>query len=80
MRGERLRAGWVYVLLAVLVLALSAANLMTGSVRVPLSGIVSVLSGRGDASTAAILLDLRLPRLLSALILGGALSVSGYLL
>lgn len=76
----RMRSGLVYVLLAALVLVLAAANLMTGSVHLSLSRILTVLTGKGDASSAAILLDLRFPRLLAALILGGALSVSGYLL
>ena len=79
-RERRLRVGAVYVLLVVLVLVLMTANLMTGSVSLSLTQIFRTLAGKGDASQAAILFDLRLPRLLGALILGGALSVSGYLL
>ena len=80
-RSERnYRFGAVYVLLVILVLVLMAANLMTGSVSLSLTQIFRTLAGKGDASQAAILFDLRLPRLLGALILGGALSVSGYLL
>ena len=41
---------------------------------------MEILRGRGDGTQSRILLQIRLPRLLSALILGGALSVSGYLL
>ncbi len=74
------RFAWGYLLLAAMVLALSAANLMTGSAALSFPRIISALAGNGDAEAAAILFDLRFPRLLSALILGGALSVSGYLL
>ncbi len=76
----RLRTGTVYVLLTILVLGLAILNLGMGSVSMSLSEIIQALSGRGDASLTSILFDLRLPRLMSALVLGGALSVSGYLL
>lgn len=79
-RTRKVRFGGMYVLLALLVLVLAIANLMTGSVALSFPQILQTVIGRGDASSAAILFDLRLPRLLSALILGGALSVSGYLL
>ena len=57
-----------------------SANLAIGSVSISPLEILKTLAGHGDAMTGPILIDLRLPRLLSALILGGALSVSGYLL
>ncbi len=80
-RGRsRMRAGSVYVLLAILVLVLAILNLRMGSVPMSLPEMFRALCGRGDASLRSILFDLRLPRLMSALILGGALSVSGYLL
>lgn len=74
------RIGLVYGLLALLVLALAIANLAVGSVSMPVREIIQTLTGSGDPVNASILFDLRLPRLLSAMILGGALSVSGYLL
>lgn len=46
----------------------------------PVSEIWTILQGGGELSQRRILLQIRLPRLLAALILGGALSVSGYLL
>ncbi len=48
-----------------------------------LLAVVSVLLGTaawGDPSYTTIIMNIRLPRMLAALILGGALSVSGYLL
>ena len=56
-------------------------NLSVGTVEIPLRELVSLFrGGAADAMHARIVLDIRLPRLLLAAILGGALSVSGYLL
>lgn len=78
--GDKIRCAGVFSSLIMLVLLLAASNLAVGSVSISIGEIMKTLAGKGDAMTAPILLDLRLPRLLSALILGGALSVSGYLL
>ncbi len=75
-----LRLGLVYVFLVLLVFSLAIANLATGSVSMPVGEIFQTLTGKGNATNTSILFDLRMPRLLSAMILGGALSVSGYLL
>lgn len=55
--------------------------MQAGSVRISLSDVLSALTGQSSDSTkAAVVMQLRLPRMLSAIILGGALSLSGYLL
>jgi len=60
----------------VLLLLLSAA---IGSVPIPLTEIIRILSGNGSAREgwAIIVLQLRLPRALTALAAGAALGVSG---
>lgn len=56
-------------------------NLFAGSVQLSASQIGQILLGVGDDLTQQrIIMQIRLPRMVSALILGGALSVSGYLL
>lgn len=56
-------------------------NICIGSVRVSLSEVVQTMFGQGSSETAVrILWDIRLPRALAVLILGGALSLAGYLL
>ena len=56
-------------------------NLNAGSVAISPEEVLKILLGRGEDETKwNIICSIRLPRLLSALILGGALSVSGYLL
>ena len=70
-----------FALLILLVLVFLLWNLHAGSVSISAGEIRQILLGRGQDSTKwNIIRSIRLPRLLSALILGGALSVSGYLL
>ena len=54
-------------------------NINAGSVHLPVSEIIEILFSRtGD--NAAIVWNIRLPRIISALMLGGALALSGFLL
>lgn len=70
-----------FVLLAALVLVLLIWNINAGSVHLPVGEILHILTGHGaDSTQSHIVWDIRLPRILSAMLLGGALSVSGFLL
>lgn len=52
-----------------------------GSVSVPMSQVLGTIFGKGtDANATAIVHDIRLPRMWAAVVLGGGLSVSGFLL
>lgn len=63
------------------VFGLFILNLCIGSVRIPMREALEALAGRGGSETSArILWDIRLPRAAACIILGGALSLSGYLL
>ena len=78
-RRKRYIVGFLLLTAAVVILLL--LNLGTGSVRVSPEEILSILvKGETDGTKAGIILDIRIPRLLAALILGGALAVSGFLL
>ena len=60
-----------YLLLFVLLAALSFLSLAVGSVRVSAADILAALGGKeGTDMTRHILFDIRLPRMLGALILG----------
>lgn len=63
----------ILIFLALLVLV----NLMTGSVHLKISDFFSLSQ---NEALRRVILDIRLPRILAAIILGGALSVSGFLL
>ncbi len=69
------------ILLVLLMLVFVILNISMGSVRLSPLQILEIISGRGtDTVNTNIIMQIRLPRLLGALILGGGLSVSGFLL
>ena len=81
MKEKRGRILVGFVILLVLTAGFSLWNLHAGSVTISAGEIRSILCDPGVTGTNKnIIWSIRLPRLLSALVLGGALSVSGYLL
>ena len=78
-KGARLRlwAGFSILILALLLLIVW--NINAGSVHVTPGEIVSILLG-GGGENAVIVRNIRLPRILAAALLGGALALSGFLL
>ena len=58
-------------------LAAALGSLLTGSVAIGPGQVVRALWGDGSPETIAIVRDLRLPRMLLGLLVGGALAVSG---
>ena len=78
--NKTLRIWGGFLLLLLLTVIFLIWNLFAGSVRLSASEILEILRGGAEGSQRSILLQIRLPRLVAALILGGALSVSGYLL
>ncbi|MFS8198294.1 FecCD family ABC transporter permease [Streptomyces sp. CWNU-52B] len=75
-RGPARRAVVSCVLLAV-VLAALALSLATGDFTVPLVDVLATLTGGGDAGTRFVVLELRLPRALLALLIGLCFGLSG---
>lgn len=68
--------------LGVLIILLFLLNLLTGSVHIPASDILSILSGRGGEKESwhFIILESRLPQSVTALLGGAALAISGLML
>lgn len=81
---ERKKNGryWAAFLILVALLAgLAIWNINSGSIRLSVKEIFAILlSGTGEETAYNIVWEIRLPRILSVIILGGALSVSGFLL
>ena len=77
MRDDRARYAGGLLLLAALALGLLVWNVCAGSVSIPPGEVFRALLAPGEGG---IVWGMRLPRLLAAAILGGALSVSGFLL
>jgi len=70
-----------FLLLAVGVLVFLVCNICIGSVEVSLSDIIRSITGEEiSQTTSRILWDIRFPRAVAAMILGGALALAGYLL
>ncbi len=76
-------AGWKYgILLSGVILILLYANLIFGSVKIPLEAIGRILTGEEveRESWKYILLEARIPQAITALLCGAALAVSGLIL
>lgn len=74
------RAVIVVVVLAIAVFFVGAVSMTTGDYPLSVGEVIQTLFGFGDRSTEFIVTTLRLPRLLTALLVGGALAVSGAIL
>jgi iron complex transport system permease protein len=59
---------------------LSAVSMTTGDYPISVGEVIKTLFGFGDSSTEFIVTTLRLPRLLTAVLVGGALAMSGAVL
>ena len=80
-KKSHIRYSMSFIILIVLLFVLILWNINSGSVKISVSEILGVLSGKNTDSTFySIIWEIRLPRILAAIILGGALSVSGFLL
>lgn len=70
-----------FILLAVLTAVFAILGISAGSADIPPSELIKILFGQGgDDTSVMILMKIRVPRTLAALILGGALALSGYML
>ena len=73
--------GLRFASLLILLLGLLLLNLFSGSTRLPAAAVLHAVFRPGSGSLAeGIVWNIRLPRLLSAALLGGALALSGFLL
>ena len=70
-----------FSLLAIGVVILLTINICIGSVSIPLEEMLSILAGQDQQGiNADIVMQIRFPRALAALVLGGGLALSGYML
>ena len=68
-----------FLILILLLLLLLGMNVAIGSTAIPMGNMVSILLRTGENQTAeSIVWNIRMPRLLAAAVLGGALSVAGF--
>lgn len=78
---RRTRYTVVFLILAAVFCVVTVLNINTGNVHIPVSKILRILFLKEGAATEYnIIWKIRLPRILMAALLGGALSLSGFLL
>ena len=78
---QRTRYTGVFILLLAALFCITVLNVNIGSVPIPVSHIAKIIfTGDGEPTQEAIIWKIRLPRILMAAILGGALSLAGFLL
>ncbi len=78
-KARKTRYVTCYVILAVLLVALLVLNVMVGSAHLTPGEVLRILF-TGEGGDAAVVWSIRMPRLLMAMLLGGGLAVSGFLL
>lgn len=81
LQQEKRRYLAAFGILGVLLLVLLILNLRIGSVKVPMDELLAILRGHNRENTAGqIIWTIRMPRMIAAAVLGGALAVAGFLL
>ena len=80
MNSEKKKTAYLFGAMTVLLTLCFFFSLKVGSTDVTLKELFEILFFRDDAMYGKIILSIRLPRVIAAMVLGGALSVSGYLL
>ena len=77
--SRKIRYIIAFFLLGISVLAFVAMNVCIGTVKISLEDIMASIGGQ-QINNGRILWDIRMPRTMAAMILGGALALAGYLL
>jgi len=70
----------IFILLSVLLLLSSVADIILGSVNIPLSKILDIVFDNASGIEREIVLNIRMPKMLSAILSGAALGISGLIM
>ena len=79
-RKRAIRWTVCFAVLTILAAVFFILELAVGSAKLSLNEVIGAFTGSSNSSAKMIVRDIRLPRALAAVLLGGALSVSGFLL
>ena len=74
---SRFKSVGLFIILSVLIIALSVISLSLGDINIPPLDIITSFIGIGDPDLTSILVEFRLPRILLAILTGIGLAVSG---
>ena len=78
--NRKIKYGICFAFLIVLLVIFFTVSVCVGSVNISLTEILSQFKGEQDELYATVLFGIRIPRTVAAVLLGGSLSLSGYLL
>lgn len=78
--NRKIRYTVCFVVLVALLVIFFTISVCAGSVQISISDILRQFRGEQDELYATILFQIRIPRIFAAILLGGALALSGYLL
>lgn len=78
--SRKIKYGICFAFLVVLLVIFFTVSVCVGSVNISLAEILSQFTGEQDELYATVLFQIRIPRTVAAVLLGGSLSLSGYLL
>ncbi|MDD6211604.1 MAG: iron ABC transporter permease [Clostridiales bacterium] len=80
-KEKRKRYGICFIILIVLLFLLLLINICAGSVSISVGDVIRCIRREDSGSTVSdIIWNIRMPRILATIILGGALALAGYLL
>lgn len=81
MNNVKIRYITAFILLVAVMLIVLCANIFIGSADISFGEVFRIIfTGNGDETSSGVLWKIRIPRALAAMLLGGALALSGYLL
>ena len=80
MKREKKRYIYLFLVMIGILFLCFALSIRVGSADVTMKDIFATLFSPGEDYYGSIILSIRLPRIIAAMVLGGALAVSGYLL
>ncbi len=80
MKPEKKRYTYLFLVMIGILFLCFALSIRVGSADVTMKDIFATLFSSGEDYYGSIILSIRLPRIIAAMVLGGALAVSGYLL
>jgi iron complex transport system permease protein len=74
------RAPLLLTIMTIVVVVLALSGVAFGSSWIPIDRVAAVILGAGDKTQSLIVLQLRLPRVVIAILAGGGMAVAGFLL
>ena len=80
MNSCRNRYSLLFIIMCIILAGCFCLGLAVGSADISVIEVIKILFSSAQTGSGKIIISIRLPRIIAAIILGGALSVSGYLL